>query len=400
MKRSSIARERRHVVLVGNYAPSILNFRGPFIDAVRAEGHRVTACAPEASETVRAELHRRGVGYRDIRFNRGGTSPSEDFALTVRLVRLFRELRPDVVLTYTIKPIVYGSIAAALARVPLRATMMSGLGYTFTSTTKKARVVRTVVSALYRAALPLNHVVFFHNQDDRAYLAERGLVPSGRKIVVVGGSGVDTEHFKESPLPQGAPVFLLIARLLPDKGIREYVEAARRVRRDHPDVRVQLLGPLDPQPGSITKGELAEWRAEGAIEYLGQTEDVRPFIEAATVYVLPSYREGMPRSVLEAMAMGRPVITSDAPGCRHAVRDEENGVLVPVGQADGIERAMRRFVSDPGLAVRFGAASRVRAVEHFDARKVAADMVDALSLRCLSRRTPEASVMASPRPAT
>ncbi|HBQ11138.1 MAG TPA: glycosyltransferase family 1 protein [Myxococcales bacterium] len=375
----------KHVVLVGNYAPSVINFRGPLIDVLRAEGHRVTACAPAAGPDIVAELRRRGVGYEDVPLERGGTNPAADLAYTARLTALFRRLRPDVILTYTIKPIIYGSLAGRIARVPLRTTMMSGLGYAFTSTTAKARNVQRIVRGLYRVSLSGNHVIFFHNADDRAHLDGLGLLPSSAESVVIGGSGVDTARFEVAPLPVGPPVFLLIARLLPDKGIVEYVEAARRIRRRHPAARVQLLGPFDPQPGSITREQLDGWVKEGAIEYLGRTEDVRPYLRDCSVYVLPSYREGMPRSVLEAMAMGRPIITSDAPGCRETVREGENGLLVPPREVDGLEAAMERFILNPELIAPFGSASRRMAEERFDAYHVACDVVQALGLMSTSR---------------
>lgn len=370
----------KHVVLVGNYAPSVINFRGPLIDVLRAEGHRVTACAPAADAHIVAELRRRGVNYEDVPLERGGTNPAADLAYTARLTSLFRRLRPDVILSYTIKPIIYGSLAARIARVPLRTSMMSGLGYAFTSTTAKARSVQRVVRGLYKVSLSGNHVIFFHNSDDRAHLEKLRLLPSSAERVVIGGSGVDTSRFGVAPLPVGPPVFLLIARLLPDKGIAEYVAAARRIRRRHPGVRVQLLGPFDPQPGSITRERLDGWVREGAIEYLGRTDDVRPYLQECSVYVLPSYREGMPRSVLEAMAMGRPIITSDAPGCRETVREGENGFLVPPREAEGLEAAMERFIQRPELIPSFGAASRRLAEERFDAYQVACDVVEALGL--------------------
>ena len=187
----------------------------------------------------------------------------------------------------------------------------------------------------------------------------------------VPGSGIDTRRFTAAPVPAGPPVFLLVARLLGNKGLNEFVAAARAVRARHPGVRCQLLGPVDINPAAITPAQLAAWQAEGAIEYLGETRDVAPYFAASSVFVLPTwYREGLPRTILEAMATGRAVITSDAPGCRDAVTDGWNGLLVPPRDSAALTAAMQRFVDDPGLAATMGGRSRERAEAVYDVRKV------------------------------
>jgi glycosyltransferase involved in cell wall biosynthesis len=200
-------------------------------------------------------------------------------------------------------------------------------------------------------------------------------------VVQVGGSGVDLARFASAPLPPGPPTFLLIARLLRDKGVVEYVEAARRVRKRRPDARFQLLGPLDPNPAAISRAELEAWVAEGAIEYLGETRDVRPYLAKATVYVLPSYyREGLPRSIVEAMAMGRPIITTDAPGCRETTVDGQNGYLVPSRDSAALAAAAMRFADDPALAHAMGRRSRQIAEARFDVNRINAALLAAMRL--------------------
>jgi glycosyltransferase involved in cell wall biosynthesis len=213
--------------------------------------------------------------------------------------------------------------------------------------------------------------VIVFNPDDGNELKTRGIVRPGQPMIEVAGSGIDLSYYAKAPLPSGPPVFLLIARLLRQKGLLEYVEAARRLRAKHPGVRVQLLGPLDPNPSGIARAELDAWVREGAIEYLGETRDVRPYLAASIVYVLPSYyREGIPRTVLEAMATGRAIITTDAPGCRETVTPGENGFLVPVRDPAALASAMERFVIDRSLAARMGSQSREMAEARFDVHRV------------------------------
>jgi glycosyltransferase involved in cell wall biosynthesis len=219
----------------------------------------------------------------------------------------------------------------------------------------------------------------FQNPDDRNLFVASGLVPSTLPVTLINGSGVDLAAYSPCPLPD-EPVFLLIARLLADKGLREYQRAARRLKARYPRARFLLAGDLDPNPLSISAEELAKWRADGAIEYLGRLEDVRPAYAAALVYVLPSYREGTPRTVLEAMAMGRPIVTTDAPGCRETVVDGVNGFLVPVRDDAALETALERFILDPSLADRMGRESLAIAREKYDVHKVNAVIMAAMNL--------------------
>src|SRR5678815_2706982 len=223
-------------------------------------------------------------------------------------------------------------------------------------------------------------VVIFQNTDDRDELARVGAVPAGARIAIVRGSGVDLAHYAPSPLPSGPPVFLFLGRLLRDKGIAEYVGAARSVRARHPDAICRIAGWLDPNPQSLSRQQLDAMVAEGTVEYLGAPDDVRPHLAAAHALVLPSYREGTPRSVLEAMSMNRAVITTNAPGCRDTVIDGESGLIVPVGDAQQLAAAMIRLIASRDLLTRLAAAGHVRAVELYDARRVADAVITALNL--------------------
>jgi glycosyltransferase involved in cell wall biosynthesis len=312
--------------------------------------------------------------------HRTGTNPLADLSTLFALRRLMRALKPGHVLAYTIKPVIYGLLAARLASVPNRFALITGLGYAFTGEATGLRgALRAVVRRLYALSLRGAHKVFFQNPDDRELFLSLGIVGKATPTAIVNGSGIDVSAYAVAPLPQGAD-FLLIARLLGDKGVREYVEAARKVRAQHPEASFSLVGWIDGNPDAIAQGELDAWVNEGAIRYLGRMDDVRPALAACSVYVLPSYREGTPRTVLEAMAMGRPVITTDAPGCRETVKDGDNGFLVPVKSVDALAEAMLRFIREPALREAMGRRSREVAEDKYDVHKVNAVMLRAMGL--------------------
>jgi len=290
----------------------------------------------------------------------------------LNLYRLFRELKPDCLLSYTIKPVIYGSIAAKVAGVPAIFSLITGLGYAFIGTGKLKRMLTSVVSVLYRFSLRFNRLVFFQNPDDQHLFIKNQMVRDIDQTRLINGSGVDLNHFSYRPLQdrQKEQCFLLVARLLSDKGVREYVAAARALKRKYPTSKFQLLGPLDTNPTSCQPQELEAWQKEGTIEYCGVTTDVRSFLEAATVFVLPSYREGTPRSALEAMSIGRSVVTTDAPGCREVVINGQNGFLVPIKDHKSLATAMEQFILNPKLAQQMGFESRRIAEERFDVHQV------------------------------
>jgi glycosyltransferase involved in cell wall biosynthesis len=251
--------------------------------------------------------------------------------------------------------------------------LVTGLGYFFTD--RRGDLISKVTEALYRLALKKVTTVIFQNIDDEMVLRDTGIIDGETRSLVVNGSGVDLREYSPEPLPANSPRFLMIARLLGNKGVREYVEAASRVKRRHPGVCFSLAGWIDEGPDSVSNAELTVWVQRGDIDYLGPLKDVRPAIINASTYVLPSYREGTPRTVLEAMAMGRPIITTDAPGCRETVIDGENGFLVPVKSVDALVDAMQKFIDDPELAIHMGKRSRMLAEQKYDVHKVNAIML-------------------------
>jgi glycosyltransferase involved in cell wall biosynthesis len=369
-------------LLIAGYPESLINFRGPLLDALLKAGLNVHVAAPDlpAGSAVRLQLESLGVRTHEINLKRVGMNPLADLRTLYQLQRLMRKIVPDFMMGYTIKPVIYGTLASWLARVPQRFALVTGLGYAFQGDGDQRSLLRRVVRFLYRSALSKAHKVFFQNPDDERLFYELGILNKTlSKSVVVNGSGIDVSAFRPALFPSELS-FLLIARLLGDKGIREYVEAASIVKSQYRDVNFSLVGWIDDNPDSVHKDELERWIDSGDIEFLGRLEDVKTAIADCSVYVLPSYREGTPRTVLEAMAMGRPVITTDAPGCRETVSHGDNGFLVPVRAVDELAQAMLKFVDQPELITRMGARSRQIAEEKYDVNKVNSHMLHEMGI--------------------
>lgn len=371
------------ILIIASHAGSLRIFRGALIEALLSKGLGVHAAAPGlvAGDATFGWLRKRGVTCHDIALARTGLNPIADLRTLAGLVRLMRRLRPQIVLAYTIKPVIWGLLAARMAAVPKRVALITGLGYAFVGTARGKRArVRWLASRLYARALRQATLVVFQNPDDRDDLRNWGVLPAGVRSVLVKGSGVDTGAFSPAPFVDAPPRFLMIARLVGDKGVREYAQAAAWLRARNPQAGFHLVGPLDPSPDGIPEAEVRGWQEAGHLVWHGAAHDVRPDIAASHVYVLPSYREGMPRTVLEALAMGRPVITTDVPGCRETVRDGVNGFLVPARDVSALATAMERFICAPDRVARMGGEARRITVETFDVRQVNAAMLEAMDL--------------------
>jgi glycosyltransferase involved in cell wall biosynthesis len=369
------------VAFVGIQTTELLTFRRELLREMAAAGHEVLAIAPERDDVVAAELASLGVSFAPVHLHRAGTNPVRDSLTVLSLLRILRRFRADAILLTAAKPVIYGSLAAWLARVPMRAAMITGVGSALSGGTGRRRgLLARALRGMYRAGLRQAHVVFFQNPDDEALFVSLGLVGRGQRRVRIAGSGIDLVAFVPVPMPPLPMTFLMVARLLRDKGLFEYVEAARRVKRYHPDVRIQLVGPLDPNPEGISAADVEAIRAEGAVDYLGSVSDVRPYLAAAHVCVLPSYREGTPRSLLEAMAMSRPTITTDVPGCRETIEPGSNGLMVPPRDAVALSQAMLELIAHPEHVVPMGAAGRRLAEARFDVREVNRTIMAAMGL--------------------
>jgi len=366
------------ILIIANYGKSLLNFRGELIKTLIKHGHRVILSAPE--NDFKKELEGMGAEFVQIPLVRTGLNPIKDIYTLISLIRTMKEKEPDIVFSYAIKPVIYGSLAARIMKIPRVISLITGLGYVFTGSSWKHRVLQNLVCFLYRQALKGNDVILFQNPDDLNLFRERNILSVKNKAVLVNGSGVDVVKFNYAE-PKTQPLsFLLIARLIWDKGIGEYVEAARQIKSRYPDVIFKLLGPFDSNPAAIEKEQIDAWVAEGIIQYLGEVDDVRPIIADSSIVVLPSYREGTPRSVLEAMAMGRPVITTDAPGCRETIIHGVNGFLVPIKDSAALADVMEQFILNKELILKMGAKSRVIAVEKYDVNKVNNVILEAMEL--------------------
>jgi glycosyltransferase involved in cell wall biosynthesis len=370
----------RKVVLAANSAWNIVNFRGELIRALKAEGYEPVVVAPigPAIEHRIAEL---GVERIVMEVNRSGLNPVADLVLLLKYRSLLKSLGPVAYLGFTIKPNIYGGIAARFAGIPLIANI-SGLGTVFI----KRGLLLALVSRLYRFALKRAAVVFFQNPDDLELFVDRAIVTRDQ-AALLPGSGIDLDAFRPSALPDGLTTFLLIGRMLGDKGVWEFAQAARIVRSEMPGVRFQLLGPVDEENRSaVARADLDRWVEEGTIEYLGATEDVRPFIERATVVVLPSYREGLPRSLLEAAAMGRPMIATNVPGCRELVEDDVNGLLCEAKSVHSLANAMKKLAKMPrDRLADMGSVSRQLVERRYSQTVVISAYLDALGKLLIPR---------------
>lgn len=363
------------IALVTSQAFSLKNFRGPLIRDIVAKGIRCYALAPDFDDKLREEVSALGAEPVDITLQRTSISPLRDMRDLLSLRRSLRRLGPDAVLSYFIKPVIYGSFAARLAGIPRRFCIVEGAGYIFSlgdgDMTTGQRSLRWAIRWLYRFSLRLAERVFFLNPDDlQLFSDELGIIPRSR-TVSIPGIGVDLSEYRRQQPVKSPVTFILVARLLAQKGVREFARAARELSRRYPDTRFILVGDVDDNPDSLTGGEIQSWVEEGILDWPGHVDDVRPWLAQSSVVVLPSYyREGLPRSLMEGMAMGRPVITTDMPGCRETVVEGVNGYLVPARNIDALVSAMERFILNPELIESMGLRSRAIAEEHFDVNRI------------------------------
>lgn len=364
-------------ILISPKNRTAYNFRGDLIKKIIANGYEVIVTGPNRDNVEKIE--ELGARFVEIPMNKNGVNPLADLQYQKALCELFKKEKPDVTLGYTSKPVIYGSIAAKKAGVPHIAAMVTGAGYAFTAKTKKAKIIKTVMSMLYKKAFRCADVAIFQNNDDKNQFVGEHLVKED-KCRIVNGSGVNTEKFAIADYPEQLTFFML-SRVMFSKGIREYLQACETVKRSHPEVRFMLLGACENIQDSISEEDLKPYTENGIIEHFGETDTVADYYKQCSVYVLPSYREGTPRTVLEAMSMGRAVITTDAPGCRETVIDGKTGFLVPVKDAEAVAEKMIKFIENPQLVVEMGNASAEYCREKFDVNKVNKDMCRYLEIK-------------------
>ena len=364
----------RTLLLSANSSWNIAHFRSGLIRGLIDQGYRIVVAAPDDGHG--AAIAGLGAEYLPLPIDSSGSSVLEDSKLLLRYHRILRTVRPFAFLGFTAKPNIYGSLAAHMAGTKV-INNITGLGTVFI----KQSLLTTVVTGLYRVALKRSSTVFFQNRDDLELFAMKGIVDRGRSDIVPG-DGVDLMKFREvRSNPRSGPFrFLLIARLLWDNGVGEFVEAARIVRQTHPDVTFQLLGPSGVDNRTAVPAEtVTQWQDEGIVEYLGECNDVRPYVGSAHCVVLPSYREGLPRTLLEGSAMGKPLIATAVPGCREVVVEGETGFLCEARSAKALAKAMLKMLELPaGKRLEMGRSGRLHVERSFSEALVVRKYCDAL----------------------
>ena len=362
------------ILFSANSSWNLINFRAPIIKALLQRRYRVAAAVPSDDDAT--ALAKLGVEIHRIPIDARGLSPLRDVGLLISYLRLMRELQPSAFLGFTVKPNLYGSIAAARLKIPVLNTI-TGLGTAFLS----GPVLRTITTSLYRHALRNSQSVFFHNSDDRdLFVSEKLVRPEQARIVA--GSGVDLDHFSPTPAKTigDPPTFLFVGRLLRDKGVGEFAEAASIVRKTH-SAKFLMLGSMEKHPKAARKSDLQRFVSGGDVELLEETTDVRPFMETADCIVLPSYREGLPRVLLEASAMAKPVIATDVPGCRSVVDEGRTGLLCEPRSSLSLAKAMIAFLNMPPKdRLSMGIGAREKAEREFSEDHVVDAYLDALNV--------------------
>ena len=365
------------ILVLSSHTPSLFWIRKDMMLSFIALGHEVVAVGNEPEDEWGPKFHEIGIKYLAANIQRNGTNPIRDLKTLSSLKKIIKRECPDKIFAYQAKTVIYGCLAAKSVGVEIF-PMIAGVGSVFLSDSFKGRIVRFILKKEYKAALKYASKVFFQNSDD-VELFEKLKILNHEKIVMLRGSGVNLRVFIPEQLPLKT-TFLFTGRLIKDKGVVEYLEAARIVKKNHSNVRFLLVGPFDSNPTSLKPEQIQEYVDEGIIEFFGEQTDVRPYLKQCSVFVLPSYREGTPKTVLEAMATGRAIITTDAPGCKETVRDGVNGYLVPVKDVSAIVDKMLLFINSPEKIQEMAQSGRKIAEEIFDVEKVNKVIIDTMNI--------------------
>jgi len=366
----------KSIIVIASKTKSLINFRGALIKNIKAHGVKVTTLSNKPTNEQVNELSNLGAKSQHVSFSRGKLSVISDLKVLFELISKYREIRPDIVLAYTIKPIIWGGLAARFFKINFYG-LITGLGYSFQGKSFKRRILTKLVVFLYKLALKNSKAVIFQNEDNRDVFVSKGIVKVS-KTHVVNGSGVDLKKYDIEEFPDANIKFLCISRLLGEKGLREYAEAAKIVKNKFPNVEFDLVGSVDSSPDAISLSEVCGW--SDYVCYRGYADDIRPYIKNSHVYVLPSYHEGLPRSTLEAMSMGRPIITTNASGCKDTVIEGVNGFKIEVGSIENLVNKMMWFVNHKDRIEPMGRASREFVEKKFDVHEVNRNMIELMDL--------------------
>ncbi len=366
------------VMVLSSFTTSLFWFRLDMMKAFQKQGYEVLAVGEGPEEDWAQRFQEEGIRYRSIPVQRNGTNPIKDLKTLFALKRLLKEEKPDKIFAYQAKTVIYGGMAARMNGIREFYPLIAGVGSVFLGSGLKGKLLRTILVLEYRLGMGMAAGCFFQNKDDLEVFVSNKIVKP-QLVTMLHGSGVNIDRFHPAPLPE-KPAFLCISRLIRDKGVCEYLDACRLVKSRHPEVRCMLVGPFDTNPTAVRPEELQAYIDDGSVEYFGEQKDVYPYLVAASVFVLPSYREGTPKTVLEAMASGRAVITTDAPGCRETVSQGGNGLMVPVRDVQALAEAMERLMDDPEGARAMGVAGRKLAENQYDVRLVNQTIIRAMKM--------------------
>jgi len=366
----------KRILLIASFAGSLIRFRGDFIKSLIKSEYDVYTAAPSYTEIYRQQIVEMGATPVEFNLQRTGLNPIKDFKSILELRSIMKDNKIDLVFPYTVKPVIYGSMAANMNKIPV-ISLITGLGYAFSGLTTKARLLQHFNETLYKLSIRKNKVIVFQNKDDYHLLLNRKVISKNQKIDFVSGSGVNLDQFKFKEKNATDKIsFLLIARLIKEKGIELYMEAAKILKKKYPHVEFHLIGLLETSPTAIDEAQLKDFNQKNIIEYHGFQKDIEEFLHMADIFVLPSYyREGLPRTSLEACACGNPIITTDSVGCKEAVKDGENGFLIEPQNLESLVKAMEFFITNPDKIREMGMKSRKYAEERFDVNIINNDLI-------------------------
>lgn len=366
------------IAVLSSHTTSLFWFRMDMMKSFQQCGHKVIALGPDSELEWKTKFEECGIQYKQLYVKRNTLNPFDDLKTYQQLKRFMKNEKPDKVFAYQAKTVVYGSLAAKAIGITEVYTLIAGLGSIFRGDGFRSKIIKIIMKVEYLLAFKASKKVFLQNNDDKDELIKNRIIKA-EKITVINGSGVNLDEFLPRPVLDTS-VFLFIGRLIKDKGIVEYLEACKRIKNEYPQVECLLVGPFDSNPSALQKEELQSYIDKGIIEYFGEQDDVRPYLNRCSTYVLPSYHEGTPKTVLEAMAVGRAIITSDAPGCKETVVHGHNGYLVPIKDIDAVYEKMKLLVNNHILSKYMGERSLELAREKYDVKIVNRAIMNTMGL--------------------
>ncbi|MUU77194.1 glycosyltransferase family 4 protein [Winogradskyella endarachnes] len=368
--------EKKRILLIASFDASLIRFRGDFIKSLVDDGFEVFAAAPDFADEFKEKIKNLGATPIEFNLQRTGLNPFKDFKSILELKSIIKDKKIDIVFPYTVKPVIYGSMAANMCKVPV-ISLITGLGYAFTGLSTKAKVLQRFNEVLYKLSIRKNKVIVFQNKDDYQLFLDRKVISKKQKVDFVSGSGVNLNEFtfKEKNATDKVS-FLLVARLIKEKGIALYMEAAKILKAKYPQSEFHLIGMTETSPSAIDEIEINDLHDKGILIFHGPQSNIPEHLNNRDIFVLPSYyREGLPRTTLEACACGNPIITTDSVGCRESVKEGVNGFLIKPQSLEALIKPMEYFITNPDKIKEMGINSRKYAEERFDVNIINSDLI-------------------------